>query len=38
MRQLNINRNLSRRKPTWKFTEARGAMVRKGKASGIDAI
>jgi len=38
MRRLNINRVPSGPKPTWKFTEARGAMVRKGKGKGIDAI
>jgi hypothetical protein len=38
MRRLNVNRNVSRPKPKWKFTEGRGAMVRKGKAGGIDAI
>jgi hypothetical protein len=38
MRRLNINRNPPGRKPTWKFTAARGAMKRTGKAGGIDAI
>jgi hypothetical protein len=38
IRQLNINYNVSKPKPKWKFTKARGAMVRKGKASSINAI
>jgi len=38
MQQLNINHNLSGRKPTWKFTQAYRAMIRTGKASRIDAI
>lgn len=27
IRRLNINRNVGKPKPKWKFTEARGAMV-----------
>jgi hypothetical protein len=38
MKHLNVNRNLSRPKPKWKFTEANGAIVQKGKASSINAI
>jgi hypothetical protein len=38
MRRLNVNRNPSGRKPTWKYTAKRGAMKRTGKAGGIDAI
>jgi hypothetical protein len=38
IRRLNVNRNVSKPKPKWKFTKGKGAMVRKGKASGIDAI
>jgi hypothetical protein len=38
MRRLNIRRNPSGPKPQWKFTRARGAMTRTGKAGGIDAI
>jgi hypothetical protein len=34
MRRLNIRRNPRGRKPTWKFTAARGAITRKGKAGG----
>jgi hypothetical protein len=38
MRRLNMNRRPGGRKPTWKYTAARGAMMRTGKAGGIDAI
>jgi hypothetical protein len=33
-----MNRSLEGKKPIWKFIAARGAMTRKGKAGGIDAI
>jgi len=38
IRRLNVSRNLPGPKPKWKFIEAYGAIVRKGKAGGIDAI
>jgi hypothetical protein len=38
MQRLNMNRRPSGRKPIWKYTAARRAMKRTGKAGGIDAI
>jgi hypothetical protein len=38
MRRLRLGRNPGGKKPVWKFTAARGAMTRTGKAGGIDAI
>ncbi len=36
MQRLNLRRRLSGRKPQWKFTKVNGALVKKGKAGGID--
>jgi len=40
MRRLNLNwpGKPDGRTPVWKFTAARGAMIRTGKAGGIDTI
>jgi transposase len=36
LRRMNLRRNPGGRAPVWKFNEANGALVRKGKAGGID--
>ena len=38
MRRLRLSRNVGGPKPKWKYTAARGAMQRTGKAGGIDSI
>lgn len=38
MKTLQLNRNIGRSKPMWKYTAACRAMNRTGKAGGIDSI